>query len=272
MSNIKINAGDTVTCTFDNSLDPGDQSYTIDVVNTGTLPINSTVVTDPLLEGGGGSLNDPTESDSTNGVLNVGETWSYTGTYTVTQADLDGDAHCVDGSIDNTATFDDGEEGLPPIKSDASVQCDQDPEIELIKTGALQDNDGFPQPGDTITYAFKVTNIGNVSLTNVTLDDVIAEVVINGGPVASLAPGASDDSTFWGTYQITQEDIDNGVVTNLATVCGDPGPVCDEDPEDLPLEIRVVPKSVPVSNMLTLFILMLMMLAVGAVGSRIQRR
>jgi len=45
-------------------------------------------------------------------------------------------------------------------------------------------------------------------------------VTIQGGPIATLAPGASDATTFTGSYSITQEDINAGSFTNTATVTG----------------------------------------------------
>ncbi|MCW5521242.1 DUF11 domain-containing protein, partial [Aureitalea sp. L0-47] len=75
-------------------------------------------------------------------------------------------------------------------------------------------------PGDTITYAFTVTNTGNVTLSNVVVTDPL--VTMAGGPIVSLAPGASDSTTFTATYVITQADIDAGQFTNQATATGTP--------------------------------------------------
>ena len=60
-------------------------------------------------------------------------------------------------------------------------------------------------------------NTGNVTLTDVTVTDPLVAVV--GGPI-TLAPGATDTTTFTATYAITQVDIDNGNVTNQATAEG----------------------------------------------------
>ncbi|WP_199142221.1 DUF7507 domain-containing protein, partial [Pedobacter sp. ASV12] len=76
---------------------------------------------------------------------------------------------------------------------------------------------------------------------NVTVTDNNATVA--GGPIASLAPGASNNSTFTAYHVLTQADIDNGGVFNLATAKGkdprnndvtttsnDPTPLAPGDP------------------------------------------
>ncbi len=94
-------------------------------------------------------------------------------------------------------------------------------------------NDGGDgiQAGDTITYSFTVTNTGNVALNNITISD--PNVTVNGGPI-SLAPGASDNSSFTATYTITTADIAAGKVDNQATVSGtDPdGTTVTDDSDD----------------------------------------
>ena len=99
--------------------------------------------------------------------------------------------------------------------------CSDSASITLSKAGTLNDDDGAAgvSAGDTISYAFTVTNTGNVAVTDITLADTGATV--SGGPIASLAVGASDSSTFTASYTITQTDIDAGTYTNRATVTGD---------------------------------------------------
>jgi hypothetical protein len=46
------------------------------------------------------------------------------------------------------------------------------------------------------------------------------KVTVSGGPIDSLAPGASDSTTFTATYTLTQDDIDAGKVDNTATITG----------------------------------------------------
>ena len=95
------------------------------------------------------------------------------------------------------------------------------PEIDVVKSGTLDDTvvdpSGVANAGDQINYTFTVTNTGNVTLTDVTISDPM--VTVTGGPI-TLAPGADDSSTFTGTYDITQSDIDAGVKDNTATATG----------------------------------------------------
>ena len=85
------------------------------------------------------------------------------------------------------------------------TEIPQNPAIELLKDEVFNDEnqDGFGNVGETITYTFTVSNTGNVTLTNVTIED--EKVDVQGGPLASLAVGASDNTTFSATYVLTQE-------------------------------------------------------------------
>ena len=79
--------------------------------------------------------------------------------------------------------------------------------------------------GDIIFYTFEVKNTGNAMLTNVTVSDLVGGVTITGTPIASLAPGESNNWAYTGTYALTQNDIDAGTFTNWATATG-------KDPDD----------------------------------------
>ena len=108
--------------------------------------------------------------------------------------------------------------------------------ITITKVDTVNDGgDGRIDAGDTISYVFTVTNTGNAPLTNVTVTDPLVTVI--GGPLATLAAGATDNTTFTATYVITQADIDNGSFTNRATVTGDdpnsnPITSLSDDPDD----------------------------------------
>ncbi|MDC7999751.1 gliding motility-associated C-terminal domain-containing protein, partial [Aequorivita todarodis] len=195
-------------------------SYTFTVTNEGNVSLSNVSVTDPMIA----TINGPTGDTDGDGELDVTETWIYTGTYTITQGDIDA------GQVTNQATA----EGTAPdatVVSDLSdessvlendptvIELCQNPKIALIKTGVVDDTNGngCADVGETIDYSFTVFNLGNVSLSNITITDPL--VTVNGGPI-TLAPGASDGTTFTAIYTITQADIDAGFVENQATVSG----------------------------------------------------
>ena len=207
-------------------------NYAFTVTNTGDVTLTDvTLIDDTAVVAGGPILTmAPGEVDST----------TFTATYVITQADIDA------GEVVNTATVTGDDPDGNPVSdvSDSANPGDdtggpddptttvvpQNPLIELIKsTSSIDDTvvDGVTGGvGDTINYAFTVTNVGDVTLTDVTLSDDTAAVV--GGPIVTLAPGEADSTTFTASYVITQADVDAGEVINTATVTG-------EDPDGTPV-------------------------------------
>ncbi|WP_322892264.1 hypothetical protein, partial [Yoonia sp. 76] len=200
-------------------------SYEITLANDGNVTVYTPVLGDPQAT----SLTFVGGDAGTIGVLDVGETWVYTATYVVTQADLDA------GSFTNTATgmgdadtTGDGVGNEPQMASDmATATAAQDPSIAVVKSAALG---GAGAVGDVITYTFDVTNTGNVTLADVAVSDPLPGLsAIAPAGVASLAPGAS--AAFSASYVVTQADVDAGGVTNLATATGD-------DPAGVPVSAQ----------------------------------
>ncbi|MDO8970094.1 MAG: hypothetical protein Q7U74_05355, partial [Saprospiraceae bacterium] len=142
---------------------------------------------------------------------------TFSASHTLSQADIDAKTYT------NTATA----TGKTPKLIDVTANDSESvtdlatPSLSLVKTGTLHDNNlnGRVDAGETITYTFAVTNTGNVALTNVRITDPNA--TISGGPI-SLAIGASDTTTFTGTYTLTQANVNAGTFTNTATVTGTP--------------------------------------------------
>jgi uncharacterized repeat protein (TIGR01451 family) len=190
-------------------------TYSITINNTGNLPISNVVVTDPLADNG--SLTYVAGDLNNDSILDQNETWIYSATHTVKQPDLN------NGYFINTATATGTviSGSLPPASDTAYIPAIQSSSISLIKTGSLDKNvvapNGIANVGDKINYTFMVTNNGNVTLSNIIVTDPI--LTVSGGPI-SLAPGTSDNSTFIGTYTLTQADIDSGKKDNTATVTG----------------------------------------------------
>ncbi|MDT0554367.1 DUF7507 domain-containing protein, partial [Patiriisocius hiemis] len=193
--------------------------YDFVVTNLGNVTLTNVIVTDPLVTVVGGPV-DLAAGDS--------DTETFSAIYTVTQDDVNA------GSVTNQATA----EGLDPlgnIVSDLSdnnsnfeddstitVLC-QMPMISLEKSGIFNDEngDGSTQVGETISYFFTVTNTGTVTVFNITLDDPLPGIEIEGGPIAVLEPGEVDSTTFTATYTVTEADIANQEVVNQATATGE---------------------------------------------------
>ncbi len=213
--------------------------YDFVVTNLGNVELTNVIVTDPMVAVEGGPI-----------TIEAGasDTETFFAIYTVTQADVDA------GFISNQATA----EGTDPngnvvtdlsddnsnFENDPTVStlC-QNPAISLEKTGVFNDDngDGIPQEGETITYAFTVTNIGNVTVYDIMVEDPLPGIEIIGGPIAVLEPGESDSDTFSATYAITQTDIDNGEVVNQAIATGvDAQGTIVEDESDDPNDLTNV--------------------------------
>ena len=212
-------------------------SYAFRVTNTGAVTITDVTVDDPLLENAGIDLEQGPQT------LAPGGSFTFTATYQPTQADIDA------GNVENTATA----TGTPPDPSDPPVESppdtvvvppNEEASLSIEKTGTLNDTNGneLIDAGETITYAFLVTNTGAVTLTDVTVDDPLlddAGVTLDPGP-QTLAPGES--VTFTATYQPTQADIDAGNVENTATATATP-PDPSDPPVESPPDTVVVPPS-----------------------------
>ena len=240
-------SGSTVICTFTNtplfpsidlekaagSIVDGDGNgpdlgdtikYDFLVTNTGNVTLDPVTVSDPKL----GAITCPT------GALVAGAQVSCTQkTYTLSQADVDA------GKVDNTATATGTPPAGPPVTDSDTVSTPVPklPALELDKTGsAINDNDANgADAGDTVTYGFKVTNTGNVTLNPVTVSDPKLGAITC--PSGALLPGASVSCTPK-TYTLLQADVNAGKVENTATAHGSPpsGPeVTDTDTVNIAL-------------------------------------
>jgi uncharacterized repeat protein (TIGR01451 family) len=186
--------------------------YSFVVTNTGNVTLTNITVDDPKV----GAVTCPTTT------LAPAESTTCTATYTLTQDDVDA------GVVDNTATV----TGTDPNGTDVdstdstSTPIEQTPSIDLVKEGTAVGDEA----GATITYLFTVTNTGNVTLTDITVDDPLVGAVEC--LVTTLAP--TESVTCTATYTLTQDDVDAGQVENTATASGLP-PATDANPEPTPV-------------------------------------
>jgi uncharacterized repeat protein (TIGR01451 family) len=136
-----------------------------------------------------------------------------TATYTTTQSDVD------NGSLKNTGTATGTPPSGPPVTAQSTVcipVCPY-PSISLKKSASVS---SFSAAGTLITYSYKVTNTGNVTLNPVTVTDPMVGLSPISCPATSLAPSVSETCTA--TYTTTQSDVDNGTLQNTGTATGTP--------------------------------------------------
>jgi hypothetical protein len=207
-----------------NITSPQTLTYTITVANTGNIPLTGPVITDTLSNGSALTLTSGptlTSGDAAPlGTINVGETWIYTATYAVTQANINNGA-----TITNSATFKTNETILQS-SSTVSTTITRTPQLTTLKTASTP---GPAAAGAVITYTYKVTNSGNVTMTNVFVGDthngsgtfvgpgnenIFTDVaplsdsndLLANGSWDTLGPG--DTLIFTATYTVTQQDVD----------------------------------------------------------------
>lgn len=208
-------------------------TYTITAENIGSGQLSSPVVFSTLTLGGAVRplTSGPTyvsgDSDG-NGKIGENETWIYTASYAVTQADLN-----ASGSFSNVVNFA-SSETRPVISAPAVTTVLRNPSLSIAKNYAFRIDGGSPgvaDAGDVIAYTYAVTNDGNVSVSAISINDVHSgagpllpptnetltldasphsdstDATRNDASWSVLAPG--DTVTFSAEYTVTQTDVDN---------------------------------------------------------------
>ncbi len=193
-------------------------TYTFVVTNTGNVTLTDVTVQDTPFTGSGelSAITCPAGAAA----LAPGTQIACTATYTLTQTDVDS------GQLSNTATATGTPpSGTPPVSPPSTVEIPGDP-APALTVAKTADRTEITAAGQTITYSFLVTNTGNVTVRDVTVDEGTftgtgtAPVVTCPAGAATMAPGAQVTCTA--EYVVTQADIDAGGVTNTATVTGTP--------------------------------------------------
>lgn len=139
--------------------------------------------------------------------LAPGASLTCTGSYVTTQADLD------TGYITNLAVV----RSLEASSNQTGITIPAIQNKALILTKSASPILAV-DPGTVITYTYKFTNSGNVTLTgpySVTDNKIPSEQINCSGASAVIAPGTSTQCTA--TYIISDTDIVNRAVTNTAS-------------------------------------------------------
>ncbi len=202
-------------------------SYHIDVTNNGNIDLNNVTVDDPLV-----TLTGPTASNSNDTVLNVGENWTYTGNYTVTRADI---TNNDGGGFINTVTV--YSPKLDPKSVSIAVPIDPSCSISanVADVAGRGPSGSVTKAGDVISYQIDVTNNGKIDLSNVTVNDALAEIAV---PASDQNPTnieikdgilkVGETKTYVGNYTVPPADIssnENGFIKDTVIVnCDQLGP------------------------------------------------
>ncbi len=178
--------GDTITYTFDVSL-------------TTSTPLSDVSVSDPICSAA--PTLDSKDGGDQDAVLEPGETWHYSCTHVVSSSDPD--------PLPNTATVTGkSAHGRTATDQDSHLVDIIHPAIKIVKT-ADPTSGG---PGDTITYTYVVTNTGDVTLYDVTVDDDVIGHICD---IGTLDPGQSKTCTA--RYVIPDQ---TGPIDNIGTAVG----------------------------------------------------
>lgn len=218
--------------------------YTFTVANSGNMTVSDIDLVDGM---SGLSAISFGAWPGAEGVLGAGQSVTATATYALTQSDID------DGRVDNTANVSGVDPSGEAVTAEASdtVIPPAAPELTAAKTGTLEDVD-VVEAGTVITYEFVIRNTGNVTITDVTLDDPLpglSVITYAGWPGAegALAPGESVRAAAM--LVLTQDHVDAGAVENTATASGTParGELADAVAENT-VTIEVAPSLVVVKH------------------------
>ncbi len=189
--------------------------YSFLVTNIGNMTLTGVNVTDPTT----GSTSCPVTT------LAPGESTTCTADvpYITTEADI------INRTIDNVATANGTPPAgvtpiLPPTGTTQTQASAPFPAMSLVKSATLNDTNGnsLGDTGETIDYSFVLTNTGNLTLTDVGIDDPKAGAT--SCVVTTLAPADSTTCTANTPYSITEVDLVAGGAINIATGRGTPPP------------------------------------------------
>lgn len=200
-------------------------NYEIEIENTGRINQTGVVVEDILPNGSTGTVSGPTESLTADNILEVGEIWTYTVSYTPTFAEISAGTNLVNNVSVTTDQF--VSEGFANQTALATtIILPPNPSMTVTKTASSDTN---VPAGVSITYTYVVSNTGNQSISNIQLNDVhngSNPAPVPGNETLSADNGIANDSTdatvdgiwdrlapgdqvtFTSTYVVTQTDVD----------------------------------------------------------------
>jgi uncharacterized repeat protein (TIGR01451 family) len=169
-------------------------AYTFSVTNTGGVDLTDIDLTDPRCD----TTPDRTDEGNGDAVLAVDESWAFACDHTIVAADGD--------PVHDQAT-------VTGVHGGGTVSDTDTHDIDLIHPDIDLEKSASPTSGPAgtvIVYTYAVTNTGDTTLFDISVDD---DIVGHVGAIASLAAGRSSELTF----EIT---LGSSPITSLATATG----------------------------------------------------
>jgi uncharacterized repeat protein (TIGR01451 family) len=166
--NDHIDAGDTIL-------------YTVEVINTGSQNLTHVTVRNSLRA----RLTRSSWGSDEETALEVGDDWTYTGTYTITQdmIDSNGNGDPIDGRLYNTVIVDSDQTEV--VTADAAIPIVEGAFLNIVQ--AIDDLDmrvvapsDHIDAGDTISYEIRIYNTGGETLTNVAINSSLLDTLERG--------------------------------------------------------------------------------------------
>ncbi len=204
---------------------PTTLNYTVTLTNTGDGAMTGVTPVDVLAQGASSTpltLSGPAGDGGTIGTFDIGETWVYTASYAAAQAQIDNGANLV-----NTVSVTTAQTGASVQQASTTTAVVQSGTLSIVKSA---NQAGPVSVGQNISYSYVVTNTGNVTIHNVTINDVHngygtfptpageviqTDVAPSGDSVDATANGSwevlapGDSIRFTTAYVVVQADIDN---------------------------------------------------------------
>jgi uncharacterized repeat protein (TIGR01451 family) len=216
-----------------------DASFTITVTNSGNTDLSDVGVTDANC-----TLSGPSGDTGNDGILSVGESWTYTCSTQNVVADftntVDVEAEACPPCRDAGACLVALTAGCPTVEDSDTADVDViDPELTVSKTP----DDQTVVAGNDANFTITVENTGDADLTNVVLDDPNCSTPV--GPAGDDGDSVLEVGETW-TYTCSTVNVTQDF-TNTATATGTP-PVGSDVSDSDDAAVDVVTPSVTASK------------------------
>ena len=186
----------------------GDEiNYTVTVDNTGNMTLTSVTVSDSLVTLTLASAATPTTTANSTSTR-PGPTPAAIRSRSPTSTTAAWSIRCWQKPIRRPPTR------RRPLREPASASVDvvQNPDLTITKTADVSSVDAA---GDVINYTVIVDNVGNMTLTGVTVTDTLTTLTLASGDTDNDGKlDLGETWTYTGSYTVQQSDIDNGGVVN----------------------------------------------------------